>query len=121
MNKTKGFIAALLFLLVFLSIYFFREESPQPYQANSGMIFGTLYNIKYQYKKDIQADIEAELKRFELSLSPFNPNSVITRINNNDPDIRADEWFTTVFNKSREKRLRYPGTDRQPARFRRDG
>ncbi|HIU54755.1 MAG TPA: FAD:protein FMN transferase [Candidatus Gallibacteroides avistercoris] len=102
MNKTKGFIAALLFLFVFLAFYFFREKSPQPYQTNSGMIFGTLYNIKYQYKKDIQADIEAELKRFELSLSPFNSNSVIARINNNDPDIRADEWFTTVFNKSKE-------------------
>lgn len=102
MNKAKGFVAAILFLIVFLSIYFFRQNSTQPYQINRGMIFGTVYNIKYQYKKDIQTDIENELKRFELSLSPFNKQSIIARINNNDPDVKVDKWFTTVFNKSKE-------------------
>ena len=102
MNKTKGLVASILFLIVFLSIYFFRKDSTQPYQVNHGMIFGTIYNIKYQYKKDIQTDIEKELKRFELSLSPFNKQSIITHINNNIPDVKADKWFTDVFKKSKE-------------------
>lgn len=102
MKKTKGLIAATLFLIVFLAVYFLRDNSNQPYQANQGMIFGTYYNIKYQYKKDIQAGIESELKKFELSLSPFNKQSIIARINNNDAEVRADKWFSTVFNKSKE-------------------
>ena len=38
---------------------------------------------------------------FNLSLNPFNPNSTIAKVNNNE-DVEVDEWFTEVFIKAEE-------------------
>ena len=58
-----------------------RHNRAVPYQTVSGLIFGTVYNITYQYDSNLKAEIEAELKRFDGSLSPFNDTATITRIN----------------------------------------
>lgn len=78
-----------------------RHNPPAPYQTTSGLVFGTVYNITYQYDGDLKTDIEAELKRFDGSLSPFNDTATITRINLNE-DIVADSFFTNVFHRSME-------------------
>ena len=46
-------------------------------------------------------EIEAELKRFDGSLSPFNDTATITRINRNE-EIIPDTFFTNVFRRSME-------------------
>ena len=53
------------------------------YFKNNGTIFGTIYSASYNYDRDIQADIEKELKKVDFSLSPFNKESVISKINRN--------------------------------------
>lgn len=93
--------AAIIFLAVFMGGYFLRKKDV-PYQRNEGIVFGTVYHMIYQYAEDLQPEIEAELKRFDLSLSPFNKESVITRVNRNDTDMVTDPWFITVYNKSVE-------------------
>ena len=45
--------------------------------------------------------IDAEFQKFNLSLNPFNPNSIISQVNRNEP-IEADDWFIEVFNKAKE-------------------
>lgn len=49
----------------------------------------------------MKAEIEAELKRFDGSLSPFNDTATITRINRNE-EIIPDTFFTNVFRRSME-------------------
>ena len=71
------------------------------YYAESGSVFHTLYNIKYQATKPLTDKIDAELQAFNLSMNPFNPNSIISKVNRNE-DVEVDEWFTTVFNKAME-------------------
>ena len=78
-----------------------RHNQVAPYQMDNGLIFGTVYKVTYQYDKDLKADIEAELKRFDGSLSPFNDTATITRINRNE-DIVPDTFFTNVFRRSME-------------------
>ena len=78
-----------------------RHNRPAPYQHNRGLIFGTVYNITYQHGKDLHAAIEAKLKQFDGSLSPFNDTATITRINRNE-EIVADSFFTKVFHRSME-------------------
>nr|WP_302830439.1 FAD:protein FMN transferase [uncultured Bacteroides sp.] len=78
-----------------------RHNQTAPYQTTSGLIFGTVYNITYQYDGNLKDEIEAELKRFDGSLSPFNDTATITRINRNE-DIVADTFFTNVFHRSME-------------------
>ena len=72
-----------------------------PYQHNNGMIFGTIYKVTYQSHENLLADIEAELHRFDGSLSPFNDTSVISRVNRSEP-IKVDTLFANVFRRSME-------------------
>ena len=78
-----------------------KEESAQRWtqtsmQRNEGMVFGTIYHITYECEKDLQAGIDKTLQDVDFSLSPFNPKSTITAINNNTSK-KADERFTEVF------------------------
>lgn len=78
-----------------------RHNRTQPYYTVNGLIFGTVYNITYQYDGDLKAEIDEGLKRFDGSLSPFNDTATITRINRNE-DIVPDTFFTNVFRRSME-------------------
>lgn len=78
-----------------------RHSRTQPYYTINGLIFGTVYNITYQYDGDLKVEIDEELKRFDGSLSPFNDTATITRINRNE-DIVPDTFFTNVFHRSME-------------------
>ena len=78
-----------------------RHNRTQPYYTINGLIFGTVYNITYQYDGDLKVEIDEELKRFDGSLSPFNDTATITRINRNEV-IVPDTFFTNVFHRSME-------------------
>ncbi|MDR1556157.1 MAG: FAD:protein FMN transferase [Tannerellaceae bacterium] len=80
----------------------------QTYYEESGSVFHTLYSIKYQAPHLLTEKIDAELQAFSLSLNPFNPNSIISKVNRNEP-VEVDEWFTDVFNKAREVSVRSGG------------
>lgn len=73
-----------------------RLQRPTPYQHNTGFVFGTVYNITYQSDKDLQADIDAELKKVDNALSTFNKSSIISRINRNE-SVEVNQMFTDVF------------------------
>jgi thiamine biosynthesis lipoprotein len=73
----------------------------QTYFEDSGTVFRTYYQIKYQSDKLLTDKIDAELQAFNLSMNPFNPNSIIAKINRNE-EVEVDRWFTEVFNKAME-------------------
>ncbi len=99
--KTKASFLWLAFF-IFASIWIIsKQEKPAGFQNDKGLIFGTIYNITYQYDENLKTEIEAELKRFDLSLSPFNEQSVISRINRNE-EVAVDSFFQTCFLRSME-------------------
>ena len=69
------------------------------YYHNQGKIFGTYYNIRYEATEDYHDNVKAALKAVDQSLSMFNPNSVISKINRNDSVI-LDSLFITMFNEA---------------------
>lgn len=71
------------------------------YHVENGIVFNTYYQIKYESTHALQNKIEAELEKFNLSLNPFNPNSIIAKVNRNE-EVEVDAWFTEVFNKATE-------------------
>lgn len=71
------------------------------YFTESGSVFHTSFNIKYQAHESLSDKITQELDSFNLSLNPFNPKSIIAKVNNNQ-DVEVDEWFSDVFKKSME-------------------
>ena len=97
--KTKKSFLWLAFLIL-ASIWIIARHKPQANYYNiKGLVFGTVYSITYQYNGDLKPEIEAELQRFDLSLSPFNDSSVISRVNRNE-EIVTDTFFQKCFNRS---------------------
>ncbi len=85
-----------LIAFVVLAIALVRGQKGVPYQHDTGFVFGTVYHVSYQSEDNLKADIEAELKKVDNSLSMFNPSSTISRINRNE-NVNADEMFIEVF------------------------
>lgn len=78
------------------------------YFQDQGEIFATGYSIKYAYDRSLKDEIEAELHRFDLSLNPFLQNSIISKVNRNEP-VELDAMFMNVFHKSEEVSKRSNG------------
>lgn len=97
------------FIFIFSFLFFFSCSEPKQYYLLQGSVFHTSYHIKYESSRLLDEEIKETLNRFDLSLNPFNDQSVIYKINNNI-DVEADDWFMTVFNKAMEVSERSEGT-----------
>ena len=71
-----------------------RHNQVTPYQTDNGLIFGTVYKVTYQCDQNLKAEIEAELKRFDGSLSPFNDTATILyqRLPPKHGNLPRDRW-----------------------------
>ncbi len=78
------------------------------YYEESGTVFHTIYHIKYEASQPLTDKIDAELQAFNLSLNPFNPNSIIAKVNRGE-DVEVDDWFAEVFDKAQEVSERSEG------------
>ena len=61
MSKKNLLRLAFLLFLIIGTILIIRQQHEMPYLHNSGLVFGTVYNITYQHDRDLQKEIEAEL------------------------------------------------------------
>jgi thiamine biosynthesis lipoprotein len=95
-KRKRTFQLAFLALLIIGTILIIRHQRTMPYQNNTGMIFGTVYHITYQYDENLEKEIRAELMKVDQSLSPFNESSIISQINRNESDVKTNEMFLSV-------------------------
>lgn len=72
------------------------------YYHIQGVAEGTSYSIVYQDDNDrnFQPEIDLLLATFEKSLSVYDPNSIISRINRNE-DVAVDDFFSSVFRRAK--------------------
>ena len=83
-------------LLVIAAIWLLTScKEKKQYFEESGTVFHTLYQIKYESDHLLSDKIDAEFQKFNLSLNPFNPNSIISKVNNNE-SVEVDDWFKEV-------------------------
>lgn len=103
MEKRKNLIWQIPFLalLVVGTVLIIKQQHDMPYRKASGPIFGTEFHITYQSDLDLTKEIMDVLEEVDLSLSPFNPQSIITKVNENQP-VQLNKMFTEVFNISRK-------------------
>ena len=82
----------------------FSCKQSENYITNRGFTQGTFFDITYESPDgvDYVEEIQQLLHDFSASLSTYLPTSLISRINQNDPDAVVDDYFRTVFNKSAE-------------------
>ena len=91
-------------LLVAVAVYFLFTEFPNnkkaEYKHSDGFVFGTVYSVTYSNPedKDLSVQIKNALNTVNNSLSMFNTESTISKINNNQP-VELDPLFLTVWEK----------------------
>ena len=82
-------------------LFNFSQQEPD---VLNGEAQGSTYHIVYydEQNRNFKPEIEQILKDFDLSLSTYIPNSIISRINANEPDVLVDAYFIACFNKAKE-------------------
>jgi thiamine biosynthesis lipoprotein len=92
---------AFIFCLI---VFACNPKSAYEYSQIQGFAQGTTYHITFKNstRKNYNVAIDSILKDFDMSLSEYIPNSIISRINSNDPTVKVDEHFKTVFIKSKQ-------------------
>lgn len=90
-------------ILIFLLISCESEKSNSILVSDSGQTQGTYYHIKYMIEdgESLKKNIDSLLIVIDNSLSTYNPNSLISRINNGEI-IATDSMLRTVFRAANE-------------------
>ena len=79
------------------------QKSPSKYIYNKGMVYGTIYSIAYESPNgvDFQEQITEKFNEYNLMFSTYEKESIISKINNNQPTELSDE-FIICYNKAVE-------------------
>lgn len=83
------------------------SQQKKDYYKYSGPIQGTMFNITFEWHEDLAPQIDSLLQSFNESLSNYDPNSQISKINNNQTDA-TDELVQEMLESSL---LVYQNTD----------
>ncbi len=91
-------------ILVFLLLTACSRSREAAFTYNEGNIFGTWYHFKYAHPtgEDLHEEILELLSDFDRSLSTYNPDSLISRVNRNEPGIALDDLFINCFKRAQE-------------------
>lgn len=85
-----------LIFLVVGTIYVIRNHQTNKLQHSEGNIFGTVFSIEYEYKTALDSAILEKLNEVDSSLSMFNKQSIVSKINSGESDS-TDLMFRNVF------------------------
>ncbi|MGI6719193.1 MAG: FAD:protein FMN transferase [Bacteroidales bacterium] len=102
MKKTQKYFIPLIIIFLLLST---TSCNPNKNQIElSGTTQGTFYNIKYYSKDKInyQNSVDSILSVIDNSLSIYNKNSTISKINRREKNIKPDNHIIYNFNISKE-------------------
>ena len=101
-NRFRLWHIPVLVVLTLATIHIMRtnDAAKLPYQSEEGAIFGTVYHVKYQYGSSLHADIMERLLAVDSSLSMFNKQSTVSRINSGE-SLQTDSLLEMVFQFSR--------------------
>ncbi len=89
-----------IFLFIpFFSIFLFCTPKKTEFKVIDGQTQGTTYHIKYKVNGDSinPSEITSLLHNIDLSMSGYIDSSVISRINNNDPNVTTDKLFNEIY------------------------
>lgn len=91
----------LAFLIIISTLVSCQDKT---YIKNAGPVFGTSYHFTYESLNgdDHESEIMKELKSFNKSLSTYDPNSTISKVNKNDTNVIIDNYFLSCWKKAEE-------------------
>ncbi|MBA7543620.1 FAD:protein FMN transferase [subsurface metagenome] len=101
------------FILIAVFGFVFLSYKRNAYIVLDGFTQGTSYHIIYKNKFSpfslinknkyyYKSEVDALLAEIDLSLSIYQPGSIISGINRNDTTVRTDDHFKKVFRRAKE-------------------
>lgn len=81
------------------------------YRKESGFVFGTTYSLTYQCDSDLQQAVLARLAAYDSSLSVYNPQSLLSRLNESDSVVADSMLLHVVREAKRFNRLSHGAFD----------
>lgn len=101
MTRKKLLGALFLLFLIVATVWILCGRGTATLRTAEGQIFGTTYHIKYESPVALDSAIKAELLRVDASMSVFNPQSTISKINSG-VSSKADFMLYGVLQKARQ-------------------
>ncbi len=97
----KAFLYGSLIINLIILLSCTTEQKKVMFQ---GQTQGTYYAVTYFDAKgrNFQPQVDSILKAFDLSVSMWVPESIISRVNMGDSLVQPDDWFVDIFNRSVE-------------------
>ncbi|MCC8070575.1 MAG: FAD:protein FMN transferase [Bacteroidales bacterium] len=96
MKKT---LAYLIILTAFIEVLTGCGHQEAPYRKTTGAVWATAYTITYRSATDLDDSIQSVFRQVEESLSPFAPQSLISRVNRGET-AETDSLLREVFRHS---------------------
>lgn len=95
--KKKWHIPFLMFLIL-ASVWVIKnnQEKEKRYFSEEQFVFGTVMHVTYEADSSLAKGYMEELRKVDATLSMFNPNSLVSRINRNETDT-VSTMFLEVF------------------------
>lgn len=93
---SKAAITAIICSLILCSC-----NGAATFRTDEGGVWNTTYHITYHSSADLGDSIRAVMKQVEMSLSPFNPESVISHVNRGET-ARTDSLVARIFAMSQQ-------------------
>ena len=96
-------MAGIPLMLAALLLWLMPQDEAQPmrYFHDTGTVFGTYYNIRYEASENLKDGILQRLCEVDTLLSMFNPSSELSRINRGET-IDVSPLFETVYREARD-------------------
>lgn len=88
-------------LIVAVVLFTACQSNKAKYLYSEGFMYGTIYHVTYESPKGTPLDegLVAAMKKLDQSLSTFNKQSTLAKINSNE-QLQTDSLFDEVFEKS---------------------
>ena len=96
MSRKQLLISTALIALVAVVLLVIPDQPKASYHANKGYVFGTYYAIQYESVSDLHDSIKEAFAAFDGSMSMFNPQSTISRINAGADSV-VDDCFVQMY------------------------
>ena len=88
-------------IIVFFLFTSCTNQKPMEYLFYQGPIQGTMFNITYEWNKDLAHEIDSLLQNFNKSLSNYDSTSTVSMLNQNKTN-KTDELFDKMWEISYE-------------------
>jgi len=96
-------------LVLFVVMLIFSSCIQEKYQVLEGFAQGTTFRIVYKSSEIYEIQIYEMIKEFDQTLSTYDKNSMLSRINRNEPNIELNEIFLKFFEQSHQVYLKSDG------------